>query len=146
MTPLFKTGLLRCLMLGISLPILTVVHAQDATIHIRAGEALHPVSRYLTGACIEDVNHEVYGGIDSQMIFGESFAEPAPEPPLKGFTIHGGRWTPQSDGSIQVSGGDGPKLVCDAPGFAQGEASVELFFAVTRATYGRGLWSRPNFS
>ena len=33
----------------------------------------------LAGACMEDVNHELYGGIWSQMIFGEHFAEPAPE-------------------------------------------------------------------
>jgi hypothetical protein len=33
----------------------------------------------VTGACIEDVNHELYGGIDGQMIYGESFAEPAPK-------------------------------------------------------------------
>ncbi len=33
------------------------------------------VSRYLTGACIEDVNREIYGGVYSQMIFGESFQE-----------------------------------------------------------------------
>ena len=36
---------------------------------------LGTISRYLTGACLEDVNHEVYGGIYSQMIFGESFEE-----------------------------------------------------------------------
>jgi hypothetical protein len=36
------------------------------------------VSRLLTGACIEDVNHEIYGGLYSQMIFGESFQEPSP--------------------------------------------------------------------
>jgi Alpha-L-arabinofuranosidase C-terminal domain len=53
---------------------------QDATITVEADHVLHPVSRYLTGACIEDVNHEVYGGIYSQMIFGESFQEP----PAKG--------------------------------------------------------------
>src|SRR6266542_5610098 len=33
------------------------------------------ISRYLTGACMEDVYHEVYGGIYSQMLFGESFEE-----------------------------------------------------------------------
>ena len=42
---------------------------------------MHRLSPYLTGACIEDVNHEVYGGIDSQMIFGESFQEPGGTPP-----------------------------------------------------------------
>jgi hypothetical protein len=30
----------------------------------------------MTGVCIEDVNHEIYGGIYSQMVFGESFQEP----------------------------------------------------------------------
>jgi Alpha-L-arabinofuranosidase 1 domain/Alpha-L-arabinofuranosidase C-terminal domain len=52
--------------------------AQEARIVVRAGRVLHSVSRYLTGACIEDVNHEVYGGLYSQMIFGESFQEPPP--------------------------------------------------------------------
>jgi alpha-L-arabinofuranosidase len=32
-------------------------------------------SPLMTGACIEDVNHEIYGGIYSQLIFGESFQE-----------------------------------------------------------------------
>lgn len=38
-------------------------------------ETIGKISPYLTGACLEDVNHEVYGGIYSQMIFGESFEE-----------------------------------------------------------------------
>ena len=58
----------------------TVLSAQEARIDVRADQVLGPVSRYLTGACIEDVNHEIYGGIYSQMIFGESFQEPAPSP------------------------------------------------------------------
>src|SRR5260221_2196457 len=63
----------------------TVGQMKGATITVNADQVLHTNSPYLTGACIEDVNHEVYGGIDSQMIFGESFAEPAPQPPLQGF-------------------------------------------------------------
>src|ERR1039457_226393 len=51
--------------------------AQEATITIHADQVLHTNSLYLTGACIEDVNHEIYGGLYSQMIFGESFQEPA---------------------------------------------------------------------
>lgn len=51
--------------------------AQEARIVVHADGPTHPISRYMTGACIEDVNHEVYGGIYSQMIFGESFQEPA---------------------------------------------------------------------
>jgi alpha-L-arabinofuranosidase len=43
--------------------------AQDARIVLHADQTVHRVSRYLTGACIEDVNHEIYGGLYSQMIF-----------------------------------------------------------------------------
>jgi hypothetical protein len=63
--------------------------AQQATITIHADEVQHQVSRLLTGACIEDVNHELYGGIDSQMIYGESFAEPTPKNATSTDTISG---------------------------------------------------------
>jgi hypothetical protein len=56
-------------------------HAAGVTITVQADRVVGPVSRLLTGACIEDVNHEIYGGIYSQMLFGESFQEPAPPPP-----------------------------------------------------------------
>ncbi len=59
---------------------LTSTQAEEVRITVQADRVLHRVSRYLTGACIEYVNHEIYGGIDSQLIFGESFAEPAPSP------------------------------------------------------------------
>ena len=110
---------------------LAVVQAQDATITVHADQVLHCVSRYLTGACIEDVNHEVYGGIDSQMIFGESFAEPPPQPPLKGFSVFGGKWTLAEEGGIQVLGSDGAKIVWDGPDFTEGEASVDVWLTET---------------
>jgi hypothetical protein len=50
--------------------------AGEATIDVQADHPCNRVSPYLTGACLEDVNHEVYGGLYSQMIFGESFQEP----------------------------------------------------------------------
>ncbi len=49
------------------------------TIRILPEQVLGNISPYLVGSCIEDVNHEIYGGIYSQMIFGESFEE-APMP------------------------------------------------------------------
>ena len=107
----------------------TAAQAQEAAITVQADQVLHRVSPYLTGACLEDVNHEVYGGIDSQMIFGESFAEPAPQPALKGFSAYGGRWTPAPDGSLQAAGADGPKLVLDELVAGDGEASVDLWFS-----------------
>ena len=106
-----------------------LANAQQAAITVHAELVLHRVTPYLTGACIEDVNHEIYGGIDSQMIFGESFAEPPPQPPLKGFKVYGGRWTPVADGAIESLAGDGPKLICDGPEVEEGEASVDLMFS-----------------
>ncbi len=54
--------------------------AQEAQIKVDASVVTNSISRHMTGACIEDVNHEIYGGIYSQMIFGESFQEPASTP------------------------------------------------------------------
>ncbi len=103
-----------------------VACAGDARIVVDAGETVRSLSRYLTGACIEDVNHEVYGGIYSQMVFGESFQEPAPLMPMKGFTAFGGMWRVGEVGELWGSGGDGPKLVSAIAPFARGEVSVEL--------------------
>src|SRR5580704_6500063 len=70
----------------------------EARIEVRADHVLHPVSRYMTGACIEDVNHEVYGGIYSQMIFGESFQEP----PVNGAADNvSGVWTATGTASAE---------------------------------------------
>ena len=55
--------------------------ADEAVVRIQADKPVHHLTRYLTGACIEDVNHEIYGGLYSQMIFGESFQEAAPKSP-----------------------------------------------------------------
>ncbi len=110
--------------------------AQEAAITIDANQVLHRVTPYLTGACIEDVNHEIYGGLDSQMIFGESFAEPAAQRPLKGFTAHGGRWTTTADGRVQGAGSNGSKMVWNGPAFSKGEVSVEVM--LTEATGGNG--------
>ncbi len=101
--------------------------AQEAAIVVHANQVKHRVSRYLTGACIEDVNHEIYGGLYSQMIFGESFQEPAPPPALKGFTAYGGDWMP-AEGELRAEAGDGPKLICEQPEISVGEAGVDVFF------------------
>lgn len=45
---------------------------------VDASVVISHISPYMTGACLEDVNHQVYGGIYSQMIYGESFQEPPP--------------------------------------------------------------------
>ena len=50
--------------------------AQDAVIRVDAGKVENKITPYLYGACMEDVNHEIYGGLYDQKIFGESFEEP----------------------------------------------------------------------
>src|SRR6266404_6088524 len=110
--------------------------AQEATITIHADQVLHTNSPYLTGACIEDVNHEIYGGMDSQMIFGESFAEPAAQLSLKGFKAYEGRWALADDGSVQGVGSYGSKIVRDRSALSVGEVSVDV--KLTEATGGNG--------
>ena len=83
--------------------------AQEARITVEADQTIGQVSRLLTGACIEDVNHEIYGGIYSQMIFGESFQEPPVPVPPKGFRAFGGSWR-VTEGVLEGSAGDGPIL------------------------------------
>ena len=116
-----------CLIPALLISVTNVALAQSATILVEANHILHPVSRYLTGACIEDVNHEVYGGIYSQMIFGESFAEPAPQQPLKGFSLYGGHWTLMDDGGVQAEGSQGSKIIWNSPAISEGEASVDVW-------------------
>src|SRR4051812_48752110 len=101
--------------------------AQDVVIRVDTRQAGRPVSRYLTGACIEDVNHEIYGGIYSQMIFGESFAEPPRSAPVKGFVSPDGQWK-GVDGVVFGEAGAGPKLISSVGPFANGEAGVEVYF------------------
>ncbi len=113
---------------GACVYLLAAESAPEASITVRAGEVIATVSPYLTGACIEDVNHEIYGGIYSQMLFGESFQEPAPPVPLKGWKAIGGTWTVK-DGALTAEGDDGPKLIAELPAFAEGDVYIEVFLA-----------------
>ena len=101
--------------------------APEVTIRVDAAKAAGKVSRHLSGACIEDVNHEIYGGLYSQMLFGESFQEGALHQPLKGFSAYEGTWTLNGE-ELRADGGAGPKLVSDHAHFAKGVVGVEVFF------------------
>jgi hypothetical protein len=105
------------------------VVAQDATIVAHAKQHGPCISRYMTGACIEDVNHEIYGGLYSQMIFGESFQEPAESPAdaVRGFTAYGGSWRIEH-GEFTAAAGPGPKLIADRAKISAGEVGVEVLF------------------
>jgi hypothetical protein len=87
------------------------------------------VSRTMTGACIEDVNHELYGGIYTQMVFGESFQEPPVSVPPEGFMASEGAWEVEPDGTLSADAGPGPKLVQSRGEWADGSAGVEVYFS-----------------
>lgn len=50
------------------------------------------VPSLIYGAGAEDVNHEIYGGLYDQRIFGESFEEPSGTD-IEGFTSFDSHWT-----------------------------------------------------
>lgn len=87
------------------------------------------VSNLLYGSCMEDVNHELYGGIWSQMIFGESFEEAGILDPGSGFTSAGGSWF-DSDGAISVNNTpNGPKLIFGGSGCESGYIEAEINYS-----------------
>ena len=47
--------------------------AQDAVIRVDAGKVENKITPYLYGACMEDVNHEIYGGLYDQKNFRREF-------------------------------------------------------------------------
>lgn len=85
------------------------------------------LTRHMTGACLEDVNHEVYGGIYSQMLFGESFQEP-PVTAIEGFQAYGGVWRLTGEG-VTGEAGPGYKLVRLGDSVPDATVGVELRFA-----------------
>ena len=120
--------------------LLSAVCAQPAQIQINASQISNSVSPYLgTGACLEDVNHEVYGGIYSQMLFGESFQEPSYV--LQNFRDYGG-------GSVSVSGSEvtlasnsnssDEKLVWTGGNFSNATVSVQVLTPPTGTAVAAG--------
>jgi alpha-L-arabinofuranosidase len=101
--------------------------ADAAVIHVDAGHVVNHVTPWMTGSCIEDVNHEIYGGLYDQKIFGESFEEPPPGGTFAGWTAYGGEWSADGLG-VTVRADSGAKLARDEAAFADGavEADVRL--------------------
>jgi hypothetical protein len=112
--------------LALTLCLTAVAAGQEARIRVRADRPGPDVSRHMTGVCIEDVNHEIYGGISSQMVFGEGFQEP-PATMIEGFTAYGGAWSAEG-GVVRAPAGDGPRLVAKGPPLGTGAVSVQVRF------------------
>ncbi len=101
--------------------------AQNARITVNAQNVVNRVSPWLAGSCIEDVNHEIYGGLYDQKIFGESFEEPPPNPTIQNWRSFGGEWA--LDGQVvSVRPDAGGKLVSDSPTFGDGNVETEVRF------------------
>ncbi len=112
-------------------PVVEKLYGVDAYLDVDASNVVGEVSPYLYGACMEDVNHELYGGIWSQMVYGESFAEPSSSA-AAGFAPAGGEWkTAVEDGEtiITVARQDnGPKMVLDDTDCESGMFSADVWF------------------
>ncbi len=85
------------------------------------------ITPWLYGSCIEDVNHEIYGGLYDQKIFGESFEEPAGSPDIVGFSRYDGFWSIEN-GVLSVASAPGAKLVYNGLEIADGTVEVDMRF------------------
>lgn len=80
----------------------------------------------MTGSCIEDVNHEIYGGLYAQLLFGESFEEPPIRlSPIADWTLYGGDWSLDGD-ELHVDADEGAKLVSDSTVVGDGTVSCDI--------------------
>ena len=107
--------------------------ALATAIRVDAELVRNQTSPLIYGACIEDVNHEIYGGLYGQLLYGESFEEPAPPASLSGWTTFGGNWKTSGPGSssptVTVAADQGAKIVNTQQMFLDGSVDFELRFS-----------------
>jgi len=97
------------------------------TIQINTSQIESEITPWLYGACIEDVNHEIYGGLYDQKIFGESFEEPVPGPFFENFSTYEGSWQGNKN-EITALSYPGAKLVYDPATIREGAVEAEIKF------------------
>ena len=68
----------------------------QSRITVDAAEVEGTIPQLIYGAGAEDVNHEIYGGLYDQRIFGESFEEPA-FTQISGFASYDNQWSLEGD-------------------------------------------------
>ena len=104
-----------------------LTNAQELKLEIHPDKVLANITPFLYGAGMEDVNHEVYGGIYSQRIFGESFEEGVLPEGFSGLKVYDG--IARMDGTaIQIYSEPVTKIIATEHEFADGWAEVELRF------------------
>jgi alpha-L-arabinofuranosidase len=114
-------------MTTILLMLAAVGAGEDSSVKVDAAKVVNRITPWMYGSCIEDVNHEVYGGLYAQMIFGESFEEPPKSPPVLGWSTFGGSWG-VSEGALRVKPDFGAKAVHNSATIADGAVSCALRF------------------
>ncbi|MBR5454565.1 MAG: DUF1080 domain-containing protein, partial [Rikenellaceae bacterium] len=107
---------------------------ESSIVKVDAAKVEQRVTPYLYGSCMEDVNHEIYGGLYDQRIFGESFEEPAPMPRFEHFDVFDGKWS-YGDGQLLSLASNGAKIVSKEP-LTEGTVSVDMKFDKARSGVG----------
>ena len=101
--------------------------AQGIKVEVHPDKVLNRITPLLYGAGMEDVNHEIYGGIYSQRIFGESFEEGVKPEGIVGMSHYNGPIRMDGD-AVQVYSEREALLVDNTHTFADGWAEVEIRF------------------
>ncbi|MBE6302417.1 MAG: DUF1080 domain-containing protein [Bacteroidales bacterium] len=107
-------------------PSLMFAQGEEVLVKVDAEKVEQNITPYLYGSCIEDVNHEIYGGLYDQKIFGESFEEPVPNPLFDHFDVYGGKWSVNGNNIFSLAHG-GAKLV-SKKAVSEGTVEVDVKF------------------
>ena len=83
------------------------------------------ISPWLYGSCIEDVNHEIYGGVYAQLIYGESFEEPDAGYGLGAYSRYEGVWFAYGE-TLAISASRGGKLIYEGAEVVDGSFEVDV--------------------
>ena len=117
MNKLFSRIALSALLLG------APAAASAQSISIDAANIKGTISPLIYGAGAEDVNHEIYGGLYDQRIFGEGFEEPEAIN-IEGFLPYDEVWSVKN-GVLSINTSNHGKLVYQTD-YAKGSIEVEM--------------------
>lgn len=101
--------------------------AQGLKVEVHPDKVLNNITPLLYGAGMEDVNHEIYGGLYSQRIFGESFEEGVLPEGFEGMSLYDDPIRMDGD-AVQVYAVRTAKIIADHHTFADGWAEVDIRF------------------
>ena len=117
----------RKIIVAIAILLSTISHSQELKLEVNPDKVLGNITPLLYGAGMEDVNHEIYGGIYSQRIFGESFEEGVLPNALDKFRVYDGVVRMEGD-ALQIYSEPVVKVISSENVFSEGWAEVDLRF------------------